>query len=101
MDETNEQEVAQEIEETEAHAGETIEESDDPSVLKARIKKLEEKAIAQRERGKMLKQEIAKKEKQSGELDTASYAYLAAKGYENDEDIEYIHNRMTKWDVPP
>lgn len=97
MDETNEQDVLVEDTETEVEETDT---SDDPAVLKARIKKLEEKAIAQRERSKMLKQDLAKTEKaKDSELDTAAYAYLAAKGIEDDEDIEYIHKRMNKWDM--
>lgn len=39
-----------------------------------------------------------KAETKSDELDNADYAYLAAKGIENDEDIEFIHKQMTKWD---
>lgn len=103
MDEINEQQDAQELVATETEVEEAIEDSDDPAVLKARIKKLEEKAIAARERTRLIRQEKAKleakNEKIPGELDTAEYAYLAAKGIEDDEDIEYINNRMKKWDM--
>lgn len=103
MDEINEQQDPQELEATETEVEESIEDSDDPAVLKARIKKLEEKAIAARERTRLIRAEKAKleakQEKTPGDLDTASYAYLAAKGIEDDEDIQFIHNRMTKWDM--
>ncbi len=102
METENEQEVLdQEI--TEEVAEEITEDSDDPQVLKARIKKLEEKAIAQRERTKLIKQQKTKLEqaqlKKADELDNADLAYLAAKGYEDDEEIAFIHKRMTKWDM--
>lgn len=85
------------IEETEAEAEET-DDTDDPAILKARIKKLEEKAIAQRERTKIVKQQLAKTEKEkSSELDNADYALLTVKGYENEEDIDFIQDKMGKW----
>jgi hypothetical protein len=103
MDEKNETQDTQDLEETEAETTETAEDSDDPAILKARIKKLEEKAIAQRERTRLIKQEKAKLEaersKKPDELDNADLAYLAAKGFEDDEEIAFIHKRMTKWDM--
>lgn len=95
---TNEQEDIVTGEDEEAKADEPQEDSDDPAVLKARIKKLEEKAIAQRERTRFVKQELAKKDKErSDELNNADYALLAVKGYEHEEDIEFIQDKMSKW----
>ena len=93
---TNEPEVTEEVEATE-EVEEVIEDSDDPAVLKARIKKLEEKARAQRERTKIVKQQLKKTEDKKGELDNADFALLAVKGYENEEDIEFIQDKMQKW----
>lgn len=108
MDETNEPEATQDLEVTEAEAEETTEDSDDPQVLKARIKKLEEKAIAQRERTKIVKQELAKKEKEeeksskiTGDLDNADYALLEVRGImEGDPRIDYIKDKLVKWQMP-
>jgi len=94
---TNELEVTEEEEETTV-VEETPEDSDDPAVLKARIKKLEEKAIAQRERTKIVKHELAKTVKaKSNELDNGDLALLAVKGYENEEDMTFIQDKMQKW----
>lgn len=36
--------------------------------------------------------------KQSDELTDAQFAYLAAKGIEDEDEIDFIHTQMTKWD---
>lgn len=35
-----------------------------------------------------------------GELDNADYAFLAVKGYEHDDDIALIKEKMSKWNLP-
>ncbi len=103
-DQTNEPEITEEVEEVE----ETPEPTDDITELKSRLQRLEEKSITQRERTRILKQELEKarkaatpkEEKKTGEFDNADYALLSAKGYENDEELEFIRQRMVKWDMP-
>ncbi len=103
-DQTNEPEVIEtEVEETEVE--ETPEPTDDVSELKARLAKLEERAIAQRERTKMLRQELAKskpkaeapkQEKQTGELSETQLDYLDLKGVSDDADIDVIQKVMQR-----
>ena len=39
------------------------------------------------------------KEPKTGEIDKADYAYFAAKGYDEDEDIEFLQDKMKKWNL--
>lgn len=62
------------------------------------------RGIAARYRTKLMKATEAKKpaetpkaEEKSSELDNADYALLAVKGYENEEDIDFIQDKMGKW----
>lgn len=59
--------------------------------MKATEKKIEPPAPKEEE-----KEEV--KEVKKGELDNADYALLSVKGYEDEEDIEFIHKQMLKWD---
>lgn len=36
--------------------------------------------------------------KDTDELDNAALAYMATKGIEDDDEIEFVHSRMKKWD---
>ena len=108
--ETNETEtVVEEVEEDVVE--ETPPETEDPAELKARIKTLEEKAIAQRERTKILKQEMAKfktqseklsekkpekVETKSGELDEAQMDFFELKGFSDPDEVEVFANIMKK-----
>jgi hypothetical protein len=82
-------------------------ETEDPAELKSRIKQLEEKAIAQRERTKILRQEMAKLAKKpaevkteptktAGELDDTQLDYLDLKGITESEDIAIIQKVMQR-----
>jgi len=74
--------------------------TEDVSELKARIQKLEEKRIADRERNKITRQEIAKLKRATapapsnptGELDETQLDYLDLKGVTADEDIQVIES---------
>ena len=72
----------------------------------ARAKKLEEKAIVQRERTRTLKERLAKLEKQAfappkevdktGELDETQLEILELKGITDTEDIDYLKKYMQR-----
>lgn len=106
MEETNEPEAVELEEEVEEE--EESEPTDDPTALKARLQKLEEKAIAQRERTRILRQELAKlkktevpskaapKEAATGDLDETQLELLDLKGITEDEDIDYIQKYMSR-----
>lgn len=97
-----------ETDETE-DAVETPVETEDPAELKARIKELEEKAIAQRERGKITKAELTKlkgeiaklqqagkpESKPTGELNDAVLDFFELKGYD-EEQIQVFQNVMKR-----
>ena len=107
MNETNESEVT-DVEET--VIVETTEEPQEETAeeLKEKIKKLEiEKGIAQRERTKLAKEkakleaEHLKESKVTGELDNADYALLEVRGIlEGDSRIDFIKEKMVKWNLP-
>jgi hypothetical protein len=65
-----------------------------PEQKLARVERLRSKYM--KELGIEPKSEPVKK---AGELDKADYAYFAAKGYDNDEDIEFLQSKMSKWDM--
>lgn len=107
MEETNEHEDVIEVEEEEEEADEPTEPTEDPNALKARIQKLEEKAIAQRERTRLLRQELAKAKpkpeapkeapsQSSGELNETQLDYLELKGVTEQEDIDYIQKVVNR-----
>jgi hypothetical protein len=96
MDETNDLEVIDTEEET-PETDLTPETDWQAEAIKAR-------GIAQRLRTKLTKAtekkvEPVKTEPKTGDLDKADYAYFAAKGYDNDEDIEFLQSKMSKWDM--
>jgi len=108
MEITNEQEAeVVDIEEQE----DEVEETPAPSETtdwEARAKKLEEKAIAQRERTRMLKSEIEKLKKatapkpqpvektETGELSETQLDYLDLKGITHEDDIDIIQKVMKR-----
>ncbi len=108
MEENIDQETVELEEEPEETEEETPEPTDDPTALKARLQKLEEKAIAQRERTRILRQELAKfkktdvpskappKEEATGDLDETQLELLELKGISEDEDIDYIQKYMKR-----
>lgn len=81
---------------------ETSEPTEDPSELKARIKRLEEKAIAQRERTRMLRQELQKnkpkaeapKEEKKNGLDKLDRAVLRVEKITHQDDIGLVEDWM-------
>lgn len=95
------EDVEEEAEEEQSPDPET---EDDPTALKARIKKLEEKAIAQRERLRLERQKnkettaANKKEEapKTGELDETQLDYLDLKGITDDTEIALIQKVMQK-----
>lgn len=103
MDEINE--VHEEVEET-LDLPETEEGEEDATDWKAEAQKLRDKAIAQRERTKSLKQQLAEAKtakaesvssKQStGELDETTLDYLDLKGITEPEDLKIIENIVKK-----
>lgn len=107
MEDTNENEGVDIVEEEEEEAEEpAAEPTDDVATLKARLQKLEEKAIAQRERTRLLRQELAKskpkaeapkqEEKKTGELDETQLDYLDLKGISDDDEIAIIQTVMQR-----
>jgi hypothetical protein len=107
-DQTNENEQVEiiedeEVEETPAQS------TEDVSELKSRLQRLEEKAITQRERTRLLKQELEKAKKASapkeapvqktGELDETQLDYLDLKGISEQEDIAIIESIVKKTGV--
>lgn len=106
MENTNEGEAAVELNDAEAvvdELNEATEEEKDTTDWKAKY----EEAEGQRKRleTKLGKVKITKEaeriiEKQSkGELDNGDYAFLATKGYEDDDQIAFIQKQMDKWDM--
>lgn len=102
MDKDNEQvDVDLDLDETEE---ETPEEPGQTTDWEARAKRLEEKAIAQRERTRLLKAEMAKLKKaqekkdepKTGELGDSDLNYLDLKGVTEEEDIDIIQKFMAK-----
>lgn len=103
MDENKNEEV--EVEET-LDLPEVEEGQEDTTDWKAEAQKLREKAIAQRERTKMLKQQLADAKKaaesrvdsqpKTGELDETQMDYLDLKGISEDEDIKVIEAVMKR-----
>jgi len=103
MTEKNQEEVEVDLDLPETKEGE-----EDTTDWKAEATKLREKAIAQRERTKSLKEQLktitAEKEKKveitpvkpTGELDDTQLDYLDLKGYTEDEDIAVIKSIMQK-----
>ena len=103
MTEKNQEEVEVDLDLPETKEGE-----EDTTDWKAEATKLREKAIAQRERTKSLKEQLktitAEKEKKveitpvkpTGELDDTQLDYLDLKGYTEDEDIAVIKSIMKK-----
>ena len=68
----------------------------------ARLARFERQAKQLRKKlGKEEKPEVKKEEAEqpTGELDNADYALLAAKGYEEDDEIGIISKYMKKWDL--
>ena len=63
----------------------------------ARINRM--KARLEKELGVAPKEEKPAESAKSSDLGTAEYAYLAAKGIEDDEEIALIQGRMKKWDM--
>ena len=102
MDKTNEE---IEVEET-LDLPEIEEGQEDTTDWKAEAQKLREKAIASRERTKMLKQQLADAKKvteskvdsqpKAGELDETQMDYLDLKGISEDEDIKVIESVMKR-----
>lgn len=101
MAETNEQEAVVEVEEAEEAPEAPEAPTDDPAALKARLQRLEEKAITQRERTRSLKAELQKAKQRieapkeeprskPGELDETQLDYLDLKGITEPEDIAVI-----------
>lgn len=96
MDDQNNEPAVEEVEEETTEA-----ELEEVTDWEAEAKKA--RGIAQRLRTKLLKAtekkiEVPKKEEvNKNELDNADYALLTAKGYEEDEDIEFIQDKMIKW----
>lgn len=98
MDDTNDQAPAvEEVEELETPEAEVTD-------WEAEAKKA--RAMAARYRNQVIKAKEAKKtpepvkSNQKGELDNGDYALLAAKGIEEEEEVEFISNYMKKWDKP-
>lgn len=103
MDENKNEEVDVDL------AVDTDEEESEPEPTEttdweARSKKLEEKAIAQRERTRALKVEVnrlkkaqeAKAERKTGELDERQLDYLDLRGISDEEEIEIVQRFVNK-----
>lgn len=107
QNETNEPQDVEttEVEETEEETS-TPEPTDDINELKARLQRLEEKSITQRERTRLLKQELEKarkaaapkepEAKKTGELDETALDYLDLKGISDDDEIAIVQKVMER-----
>lgn len=101
-----ETEINKDVEETLDLPPESGEGEEDTTDWKAEAKKLQEKAIKQRETTKELKAKLkeltpkekaeVKQEAKTGELDDTQLDYLDLKGISEDEDIAVIKNIMKK-----
>lgn len=99
------------VEETDVEEAEELapEPTDDLNELKSRLKRFEEKSIAQRERSRIMRQEIEKLKKaatpkeqsepKTGELDETALDYLDLKGITDDDEIDVIRKVMQKTGV--
>jgi hypothetical protein len=105
MEEINEPQDVETTEVEEAEVEETpAEPTDDTNELKARLQKLEEKSIQQRERTRLLRQELDKARKaaapkaaepsKAGELDETQLDYLDLKGITDSDEIDLIQRVM-------
>lgn len=103
MDEPNEKDV--DLNNEEDQDDEDIEEVKE-SAKEEKPKRTPEEQLAylegrtQRLRKKLGLVEPRKKAEKTNELDNADYALLTAKGYEEEEDVEFIHDKMIKWNKP-
>ena len=103
---TNEQDVDLNNEADELDDVEEIPEEKEEAKPKDKPKRTPEEQLAylegrtQRLRKKLGLVEARKKPeaKESDELSDAQYAYLAAKGIEDEDDVDFIHTQMKKWD---
>lgn len=68
-----------------------------PEQKLARVERLRAKYM--KELGIEDKVDKPESKRNSGDIDKADYAYFAAKGYDNDEDIEFLQSKMKKWDL--
>lgn len=104
---TNENEVVEVEEEVEE---ETPAPTEDPAELKARIQRLEEKAIAQRERTRILRQELAKKTRSDApkaeqtdpkpaDNGLLAKAFLRSAGITQGDEVELALTTAKKWDM--
>jgi hypothetical protein len=103
MDDQTNEEVVEQVD-VEEEADEAPEPTDDIDQLKTRLQRLEEKSITQRERTRLLKQELEKARKaaapkeapskQADGLDETQLDYLDLKGVSETEDIKVIERHV-------
>lgn len=91
------QENEQELTEEAKSENEAPFQEPDLSELTARLKRAEAKIERMKVAEKVDKKVEEVLQKQTGQLDNADYALLAAKGIEEDSDISFIHDKMHKW----
>lgn len=96
MDEANDQTPAEEVEEVETPEAEVTDWEAEARKARGIAARLRTKLVKATESKKPV--ETPKAEEKKSELDNADYALLAAKGIEDEDEVDFIHGYMKKWD---
>ena len=98
--ETENEIVTEDVKSEESEINETEAPEETTAELAARLKRAEAKIERMKLDQKVEKKVEVELQKKTGELDNADYAFLAVKGYEHDDDIKLISEKMQKWNLP-